>query len=65
MLRIMYKQPGMGVVVGAGTAEGLAVTGVDYAWWIFFGMVLVIAGVFLFRVAQRRTRRSASSATGK
>lgn len=61
----MYKQPGMGVVVGAGTAEGLAVTGVDYAWWIFFGMVLVVAGVFLFRVAQRRTRHSASSAAGK
>jgi hypothetical protein len=50
----MYKLPGTGVVVGAGTAEGLAVTGVDYAWWIFFGMVLVVAGVFLFRVANRR-----------
>lgn len=61
----MYRMPGMGVVVGAGTAEGLAVTGFDYAWWIFFGMVLVVTGVFLFRVAQRRTRRTASSRTSK
>ncbi len=59
----MYKFPGVGTVVGAGTAQGLAVTGVDYAWWIFFAMVILGAGVFLLRVAQRRTQR-ASAAPG-
>ncbi|WP_199429567.1 peptidase [Qaidamihabitans albus] len=58
----MYKFPGMGIVVGTGTAQGLAVTGFDYAWWIFFGMVMLIAGAFLFRVAQRRGRHTHASA---
>jgi cbb3-type cytochrome oxidase subunit 3 len=51
----MYKFPGMGagLVAGAGGAHTLAVTGFDYAWWIFFGMVFLLAGVFLFRAVQR------------
>lgn len=55
----MYKFPSMGagLVVGAGGAHTLAVTGFDYAWWIFFAMAFVIAGVFLFRAAQRQVAR--------
>lgn len=55
----MYKfpSPGAGLVVGVGGAHTLAVTGFDYAWWIFFSMVILVAGVFLFRAAQRHGAR--------
>jgi hypothetical protein len=55
----MYKFPG--VIVGAGTAQGLAVTGFDYTWWIALGMTLLVAGIFLTRVAARRTARQQRS----
>lgn len=56
----MYRFPGMGMgtVVGAGTAGGLATTGFDYTWWIFVGLVLIVAGAFLFRVVQRHGRNA-------
>lgn len=56
----MYRFPGMGMgtVVGAGTAGGLATTGFDYAWWIFVGLVLLVAGAFLVRVVQRHSRNA-------
>ncbi len=56
----MYKFPstGTGLVVGAGGAGTLAVTGFDYAWWIFFSLAILVAGVFLFRAAQRHSARS-------
>jgi hypothetical protein len=54
----VYKLPGTGVVIGAGTAQGLAVTGVNYAWWIAFGMLFVVVGVFLVHAAQRKNRHS-------
>jgi hypothetical protein len=50
----MYKLPGTGV--GLGGAGTLAVTGFDYAWWTFFAMIILIAGAFLFRAAQRHNR---------
>jgi hypothetical protein len=53
----MYKLPGTGagLAVGVGGAHTLAVTGFDYAWWTFFAMIILIAGAFLFRAAQRHT----------
>jgi len=56
----MYRFPGFGggLVVGAGGAHELASTGFDSAWWIFFGMAILILGVFLFRAASQRRPRS-------
>ena len=55
----MYKFPGMGggLVVGAGGAHTLAMTGFDYAWWIFFGTAFLILGVFLSRAAAQHRAR--------
>jgi hypothetical protein len=46
----VYKVPGAGGVVGGGA--GLAATGADVAWWIAFGIALLLAGVFLLRSAR-------------
>jgi len=48
----VYKVPGTGGVVGGGA--GLAATGADVAWWIAFGIVLLLAGLFVLRAARRR-----------
>ena len=56
----MYKVPGAGGVVGGGA--GLAATGADVAWWIAFGIVLLLAGLFLLRTARRPTSVAAGTA---
>lgn len=48
----MYKVPGAGGVVGGGA--GLAATGADVVWWIAFGIVSLLAGLFLLRMSARR-----------
>lgn len=47
----MYKAPGAGGVAGG---AGLAATGVDLTWWIALGIVLLVAGLFLLRMAHTR-----------
>ncbi len=56
----MYKVPGAGGVVGGGA--GLAATGADVAWWIAFGIVMLVAGLFLLRTTRRPTSVAAGSA---
>lgn len=56
----MYKVPGAGGVVGGGA--GLAATGADVAWWIAFGIVLLLAGLFLLRTTRRQNPLAADSA---
>lgn len=51
----MYRYPQGGFVVGS-TAGGLAYTGVNSVWWIVGGVVSLIAGAFLVRVARRGTK---------
>ncbi|HEY0636083.1 MAG TPA: peptidase [Pseudonocardiaceae bacterium] len=58
----MYKVPGAGGVVGGGA--GLAATGADLTWWIAFGIVLVVAGVFLLRTLRGRRPFAADPADG-
>jgi LPXTG-motif cell wall-anchored protein len=43
---------GIGGVVGGGGV--LASTGANATWWIVFGVVTVIAGVVLMRLARHR-----------
>jgi LPXTG-motif cell wall-anchored protein len=47
-------------VVGGGA--GLAATGADVAWWIAFGIVMLVAGLFLLRNSRRRNPVAADSA---
>ena len=54
----MYKVPGAGGVVGG----GLAATGADLTWWIAFGIVLLVAGLFLLRKARGAGHAAATSA---
>jgi LPXTG-motif cell wall-anchored protein len=56
----VYKVPGAGGVVGGGA--GLATTGADVAWWIAFGIVTLLAGLFLLRTSRRRHAVAAASA---
>ena len=56
----MYKVPGAGGVVGGGA--GLAATGADLAWWIGFGLVLLLVGLFLLRKARRHALVAAHAA---
>jgi hypothetical protein len=55
----VYKGPGAGGVVGGGA--GLAASGADVAWWIAFGMVLLVAGLFLLRVVRSQPPRCGGS----
>ena len=51
----MYRPPGStGPIVGG--VGGLAATGADFAWWIAFGIVLLVAGMLSLRMARRRDR---------
>jgi hypothetical protein len=49
--RNVYR-PGIGGVVGGGGV--LASTGANATWWIVFGVVTVITGVVLMRLAHHR-----------
>lgn len=50
----MYKAPGAGGVVGGGA--GLAATGADVMWWVAFGIVLIVSGLFAMRTMRKRDR---------
>jgi LPXTG-motif cell wall-anchored protein len=41
---------------------GLAATGADLTWWIAFGIVLLVAGLFLLRKARGAGHAAATSA---
>jgi LPXTG-motif cell wall-anchored protein len=56
----VYKVPGTGGVVGGGV--GLAATGADVTWWVAFGIVSVLVGLFLLRMSTRRDAVAADSA---
>lgn len=53
----MYRIPGAGGAIGAGT---LAFTGASMTGWIVFGAILVAAGTFAVFAGRRRRNRLAA-----
>lgn len=51
----MYNGPITGAATGTGMGT-LAATGSNLSWWIFLGMIMLIAGLLMLHAAQRRIR---------
>lgn len=58
----MYRPPSSSGPIVGGSIGGLAVTGADVVWWIAAGVMALLVGLFLLRMARRRVAGPASGA---